>query len=145
MQNHSLRPSLGCHDHVEGADGVAEKREEAGRTDLPEVLVQLLQRATKGTGSETRGTSVHEQVGRVVANFVADNDHNRSRVLESGYVPVILAFIEGTLEQHRAESGEGEGQGRVGLDGDVEKQRQAARKASVASLLNLIIQGHGAC
>lgn len=113
------------------ADESAAKREEAGRSDLATVIVQLLQRAD--TQNAAHRAKLYEQAGRVVANLVADNDPNRAAILQTDYVAAALQYVDAAL----------------GTDGEEtqsmehEEEKQAARKAVIASLLNLVIQGHG--
>ncbi|WVQ94852.1 hypothetical protein IAU59_001935 [Kwoniella sp. CBS 9459] len=62
---------------------IASLRESLGQTRLATILVDL----TKSPDHE-----VLRQTGRVAANLVIDNDSNRSKVVESGYIDAVLAL-----------------------------------------------------
>jgi hypothetical protein len=113
------------------ADDSAAKREETGRSDLVTVIVQLLQRAD--TQDAAHRAKLYEQAGRVVANLVADNEPNRAAILQTDYIAAALQYVDAELGADGAERRRMEH----------EEEKQAARKAVIASLLNLVIQGHG--
>ena len=113
------------------ADESAAKREETGRSDLVAVIVQLLQRADAQDAAHR--AKLYEQAGRVVANLVADNDPNRAAILQTDYIAVASKYVDAELGA--------DGEERRSMEH--EEKQQAARRAVIASLLNLVIQGHG--
>lgn len=107
-----------------------------GQSDLTVVLVDLLRASNAGQDGRD---ALHEQAGRVVANFVADNDDNRSRTISTDYLSIASAYVASTLKSPASAD-----RPRVaGKESPEDVERQAARKAVIASFLNLVVQGHG--
>ncbi|KAK8853333.1 hypothetical protein IAR55_004037 [Kwoniella newhampshirensis] len=70
------------------ADGVADLRHALGQTQLPGIIVKLLERETRTFNG---ASDIVRQVGRVAANLVIDLDENRELLVIAGYVDAVTS------------------------------------------------------
>lgn len=100
---------------------IGEIRNSLSSSDLPKDVSAIL--ATTILPGSVKSIDIVSQVGRVAANLAANCDSGRDGLIDAGYIEKACQTLDHYLEMI--------------------KEAQAAVKTLIASLLNMVIEGHG--
>lgn len=94
-------------------------------SDLSSRLAEILSQISESESQSSDALTLAEQVGRVAANLAANCDAGRNSLLEANYIEICCCALQYYCEI---------------IDSSL-----AAIKTLTASLLNMVIEGHGEC